>query len=98
MASVTTGQFSRLTCSQTALSDSSEILIACSPVPCGARRWLPTANIIGPISSGQSQRGIQALIVGVPSIFKGQYCTSQCDRQGKSVTNSAAGLLVLPFR
>ena len=76
MASVTTAQFSRLTCSQTALSDSSEILIACSPVPCGARRWLPTANIIGPISSGQSQRGIQALIVGVPSIFKGQYCTS----------------------
>jgi hypothetical protein len=97
MASVTTGQFSRLTCSQTALSDSSEILIACSPVPCGARRWLPTANIIGPISSGQSQRGIQALIVGVPSIFKGQYCTVTM-RQVKSVTNSPAKLLVVPFR
>jgi hypothetical protein len=35
--------------------------------------------------------------VGVPSIFKGQYCTVTM-RQVKSVTNSPAKLLVVPFR
>ena len=33
---------------------------------------------IGPISDGQSQSGIQALMVGVPSFSNGQYCMLTC--------------------